>query len=129
MKTTSNFVSRVGLSLVVLLFCAAPVPGDVGGCGQEAKELDAPIFFGTKQHIDCERCLECALFTQTCATACNDSQRIPASFPEGCLPVVHDGFVCLRALRHSSCDEYAEYMDDQAPSVPTECNFCPPREP
>jgi hypothetical protein len=129
MKPTASLLSRLLLSLGVLMFCTAPTPGDIGGCGQEAKELDAPIFFATKKHVDCERCRDCELFTQSCAAACDGSEQPPDAFPEGCVPVVQDGFACLRALSHASCDDYTEYMDDRAPSVPTECNFCPTREP
>jgi hypothetical protein len=39
--------------------------------------------------------------------------------------LVHDGEVCLRALEVAACDDYALFMDDVAPSLPTECNFCP----
>jgi hypothetical protein len=50
---------------------------------------------------------------------------LPADFPEGCAPLVHDGEVCLRALHFASCDAYRGYVDDAAPTVPTECDFCP----
>jgi hypothetical protein len=115
--------------LVLLLLCAAPVPGDVGGCGQEPRELDPEIFFVAKKQLDCQRCRGCDLISSTCTRACNGSDAPAVAFPEGCVPVVHDGFVCLRALRYASCDEYATYVDDSAPSVPTECNFCPPQGP
>jgi hypothetical protein len=41
------------------------------------------------------------------------------------VPLVHDGEVCLRALDDAACEDYLEYMSDVAPTVPTECNFCP----
>jgi len=47
------------------------------------------------------------------------------SFPERCLPLVHDGEVCLRALLNASCGDYSQYMSDDSPTAPTECNFCP----
>jgi hypothetical protein len=47
------------------------------------------------------------------------------AFDPDCFPLVHDGEVCLNALRAASCNDYANYVDDLAPTVPTECNFCP----
>jgi hypothetical protein len=117
-------LQRVFLALVALLFCAAPVPGDVGGCGQSADELDPEVFFASKRVIDCRQCQSCGISTRLCSAACaaNDEQQ---NFPEGCRPLVHDGEVCLRALHFASCDDYASYVDDAHPTVPTECDFCP----
>jgi hypothetical protein len=123
-----GWATRLLLAALALLFCAAPVPGDVGGCGQQPQALDAPTFFASKQAIDCRRCTECSLESQLCTRACADSAVQPG-FPEGCLPLVHDGEVCLRALLYASCDDYAQYMDDRAASVPTECAFCPEEAP
>jgi hypothetical protein len=119
-------LKRAGLALAVLLFCAAPTPGDVGGCGQQAAELDPETFFATKDGIDCDRCRECSLSTAACARAC-DANLTEREFPEGCVPLVHDGEVCLRALLYASCDDYTSYVSDSAPETPTECNFCPVR--
>ena len=119
---------RAGLALTVLLFCAAPTPGDVGGCGQQAAELDPETFFATKDSIDCDRCRECGLDGNACTRAC-DADLTESEFPEGCVPLVHDGEVCLRALLYASCDDYASYVRDGAPETPTECNFCPVRRP
>jgi hypothetical protein len=116
---------QVALGLVSLFFCTAPTPGDIGGCGQRPQELDPEIFFSSKAAIDCQRCGECSFSTKACTTACDSSQSYPLSFPDRCLPLVHDGEVCLRALLHASCSDYAEYMRDDSPTVPTECNFCP----
>ncbi len=116
-------LARSVLGFVALAFCAAPVPGDVGGCGQRAEELDAPAFFEQKLAIDCQRCSECGLRSQACASAC--SEPAAQSFPEYCVPLVHDGEVCLRALAAASCSDYALFLDDERPSLPTECNFCP----
>jgi hypothetical protein len=113
------------LSLLALA-CLAPTPGDVGGCGQEAVLLDAPTFFANKKRTDCGRCDECGLASDACRDACDSSVPYQTAFPEGCLPLVHDGEVCLRALKHASCGDYEGYMDDVAPEVPSECNFCPP---
>jgi hypothetical protein len=115
--------ARLLLALIALLFCTAPVPGDVGGCGQSADELDPEVFFASKRVIDCDRCSSCALDTRACRDACA-ARGGGADFPEGCRPLVHDGEVCLRALHFASCDEYESYIDDANPTVPTECDFC-----
>jgi hypothetical protein len=116
---------RVLLAAGVALLCAAPTPGDIGGCGQRAELLDPPIFFASKQRIDCVRCKECELDSLHCADACKRVPPAQRDFPEGCFPLVHDGEVCLRALRYASCDDYAGYVSDTQPTVPSECNFCP----
>lgn len=113
------------LSAAFGLLCAAPTPGDVGGCGQKAELLDPPIFFASKKRTDCVRCDECGLDTDTCRGACDPAVPYATEFPEGCFPLVHDGEVCLRALLHAACDDYAGYVSDTSPSVPSECNFCP----
>ncbi|HEY0466903.1 MAG TPA: hypothetical protein VGC79_22015 [Polyangiaceae bacterium] len=124
----SNFPrgrGRLAFLLGVLLFCTAPTPGDVGGCGPTPAELDPDTFFASKANIDCQRCQECSLTRVSCQTACEHPESYPTVFPVNCVPLVHDGEVCLRALLHASCDDYASYMSDSSPSVPTECNFCP----
>jgi hypothetical protein len=111
---------------LAVLFCAAPVPGDIGGCAQARQELDPDRFFGAKAYIDCQRCGECGLRTQACAQAC--AGGVPNRvFPSDCRPLVHDGQVCLRALQSASCDDYGNYASDTSPTVPTECDFCPIR--
>ena len=117
--------AKIGFCVLVLLFCTAPTPGDVGGCGQAPAELDPGTFFASKANIDCQRCEECSLTRVSCQNACTHPESYPSTFPENCVPLVHDGEVCLRALLHASCDDYASYMSDGSPSVPTECNFCP----
>lgn len=116
--------TRAVLGCVALLLCAAPTPGDVGGCGQDPQELDGETFFDSKANIDCQRCLDCQLTTNSCERACDTSSPLPA-FPEGCAPLVHDGEVCLRALLFASCSDYGGYVADRGPRIPTECNFCP----
>jgi hypothetical protein len=116
---------RVLVAIALGCLCAAPTPGDIGGCGQQAELLDPPIFFASKAYLDCIRCGECGLETQFCDNACDPAVPTPLAFPQGCFPLVHDGEVCLRALRYASCDDYAGYVSDSAPSVPSECNFCP----
>lgn len=111
-------------ALLALFFLAAPTAGDIGGCGQEAQDLDARKFFAAKQQLDCTRCLECGLATKTCDRAC-DPGLARTSFDAGCFPLVHDGEVCLNALEAAGCDEYESYVADQGASAPTECNFCP----
>lgn len=116
-------IARALLAFVVLAFCAAPVPGDVGGCNQSAEELDAGRFYASKARIDCDRCTDCGLKTSACQRAC---QRLtPSAFPKDCLPLAHDGEVCLRALMFAGCGDYRDYVRDVAPTIPTECNFCP----
>ena len=119
--------ARASVALLLALFCAAPTPGDIGGCGQERQELDAPIFFAKKQQIDCRRCDECGILSERCESACAD-EDVPDAFPERCHPLVHDGEVCLRALDDAACDEYSSYMADDSPTAPSECNFCPPED-
>jgi hypothetical protein len=114
------------LALVALLFCTAPTPGDVGGCSQPARELDAPVFFASKDFNDCQHCKDCQFHSAICERACSN-QLSQSAFPKDCLPLVHDGEVCLRALQSASCDEYRAYVRDQNTEVPTECNFCPAR--
>ncbi len=117
---------RAGLALVVVLFCMGPTPpGNVGGCGQHAQPLDATIFFQEWATIDCEKCTECNFQSMRCTDAC-DAANLQTAFREGCAPLVHDGEVCLRALRAADCNEYKDYAKDDGPLVPTECRFCPP---
>jgi hypothetical protein len=117
---------RGGFLLVLALFTMAPTPpGDVGGCGQAAQPLDAQVFFQHWANIDCEKCTECRFDTERCTAAC-DATEIQTAFREGCAPLVHDGEVCLHALRAADCDEYEDYVKDSGPLVPTECRFCPP---
>lgn len=118
---------KAALGLALLLFCTAPTPGDIGGCGQSPDILDAPTFFANKKRIDCSRCDECGLVSNACQAACDEGEPTLDSFPKDCIPLVHDGEVCLHALQYASCDDYASFMADQAPSTPSECNFCPPR--
>ncbi len=118
--------AQIALALMAFVFCTAPTPGDLGGCGQKPQELDPGVFFGSKASIDCQRCGECGLTTKACAAACaDDPASYPETFPDRCLPLVHDGEVCLRALQYASCGDYTSYMSDSSPTVPTECNFCP----
>lgn len=117
---------RLAVALVSLLFLAAPVPGDVGGCGQAAKSLDPAAFFQTKRALDCTRCAECGLKSRICDDACS-AEPARAMLPRGCDPLEHDGDVCIRALVDASCEEYETFVRDADPEAPTECNFCPPR--
>ena len=115
---------KSALGFIALAFCAAPVPGDVGGCGQDPQELDAETFFWSKQSIECDHCRSCQLSSAACDRACADA-LVQSAFPENCVPLVHDGEVCLRALNDGSCGDFRDYMSDTAPTIPTECNFCP----
>lgn len=108
--------------------CLAPTPGDIGGCGQTARDLDPDVFFNSKRSLECRRCRECSLRTPACELACDGEEEVPAEFPDGCYPLVHDGTVCLRKLTQSSCEDHAKVMGEP-PRVPSECNFCPSRGP
>ena len=121
----SALAARIALATIALFFCAAPVPGDVGGCGQDPELLDPPIFFASKKVIDCQNCQNCEFSTEACRRACDDRVPVERAFPSDCLPLVHDGEVCLRVLLYASCDDYAAFVSDESPTVPTECNFCP----
>jgi hypothetical protein len=112
------------VAFLALGFCVAPVPGDAGGCSQQAQELDASAFFASKQYIDCERCTACRIESEPCDRACG-SEAPESEFPEGCRALVHDGEVCLRALLATPCDDYSEYMRASAATTASECNFCP----
>jgi len=116
---------RLALAAVALLFCTAPTPGDVGGCGQKPAELDPEVFYERKANVDCQRCQECGIRSVACNTACQFPERYPHAFADRCLPLVHDGEVCLRALQYASCSDYEGYQSDVLPSTPSECNFCP----
>lgn len=112
------------LAVIALLFCAAPTAGDIGGCGRDATLLSEPTYARTRKTIDCDRCRECGYATQRCARACDPKAPNDIGFPSTCYPLLHDGEVCVRALRAASCDDYGGYVDDAAPTVPTECDFC-----
>jgi hypothetical protein len=114
----------LGLTIVLAVaFGMGPTVGDIGSCSQEVDALDPALFFAIKARIDCTRCGDCGLSTTPCQTACTASS--PTSFLRGCRPLVHDGEVCLHALLHASCDDYASYADETRPTAPSECQFCP----
>jgi hypothetical protein len=109
---------------LALVFGAAPTVGDVGSCGDNATDLDLRMFASARKNMDCVRCTECALTTQTCRSACDPNMPSSVGWPRTCHPLRHDGEVCIRALRAASCGSYAGFADDVSPSVPTECDFC-----
>lgn len=119
--------AHVVLAALLAVGSLAPTPGDIGGCGQPPDLLDAPTFFVNKKVTDCRRCEECGLASDACTEACDASSGYATEFPPGCLPLVHDGEVCLRKLQHANCSDYSGYVADVGPTVPSECNFCPPR--
>ena len=127
MRSRRGPASRPALlrAAVAALACLAPGAGNIGSCGQEAQPLDATKFLTQKNAVDCAGCIECGLATGPCTQACDGVVPADASFPEGCLPLVHDGEVCLDALRAASCDELSAYVADEGATIPTECNFCP----
>jgi hypothetical protein len=120
-------VTRTNLVLlgaVAVLFLMAPTVGDVGGCGSTATSLPEPAFAAARKKEDCKRCTDCKLASERCAAACDAGVPSQVAFPDTCKPLYQDGLVCLHALNAASCDDYARYMDDKAPEVPTECEFC-----
>lgn len=115
---------RLGFVLVLGAVCAAPTPGDVGGCGQHPDVLDSDTFFELKRERDCEKCGTCHFTSDYCGSVCSADYAEP-TLPEGCVPLVHDGEVCLDALEAASCGEYEKYTRDQDRLAPSECQFCP----
>jgi hypothetical protein len=116
---------RLLFGVTVFVFCAAPTPGDIGGCGQRALPLDPDAFFGKKKEIDCDRCKECDFHTDFCKSACDPKDDPGGELPEGCDPIVHDAEVCLNALEAANCDDYEAYVRDEGRDSPNECRFCP----
>ena len=119
--------SRLNVALigvVSVLFLMAPTVGDVGGCGVTAQPLTQAQFAHARKLEDCKRCSQCTLGSQRCLASCDAGVPEDIAFPDTCKPLYQDGLVCIRALAASSCDDYARYMDDTAPEVPTECEFC-----
>jgi hypothetical protein len=111
------------LILLAVVFGMGPTVGDIGSCSQKADPLDGPTFFALKARIDCARCGECSLSGAQCSAACAGPPA--TAFLSGCRPLVHDGEVCLHALMHASCDDYAAFTDELHPTAPSECQFCP----
>ncbi|HXN34033.1 MAG TPA: hypothetical protein VN894_19335 [Polyangiaceae bacterium] len=109
---------------VALVFGAAPTVGDIGSCSQPVTDLDPQSFAVARKNVDCQRCTECALTDRTCRNACDPTAPGTAGWPVTCRPLEHDGEVCIRALQAASCSDYAGYVDDAAPTIPTECDFC-----
>ncbi len=123
-RSVSRSVQLGALAFVSIAFLMAPTPGDTGGCGVTAESLDVRQFGVGRKNMDCKRCGSCSLATDRCEKACDGGVPSDVSFPDTCKPLREDGLICLRALNASSCDDYARYMDDRAPEVPTECQFC-----
>jgi hypothetical protein len=117
---------RLAVVTAAMLGGVGALPGDIGGCGQGGDALEARQFFARKRAIECQRCAACGLESEACEGACEAESATTESFPEGCVPLVHDGEVCLRALESARCRSFATFVADQAPRMPTECDFCPP---
>ena len=110
--------------VLAVVFGTAPTVGDIGSCGRAATELDQRAFAQARKAVDCQQCTACNLATQTCQSACDPEAPADVGWPVTCQPLEHDGEVCLRALQSSSCAAYKRFVDDLAPTVPTECDFC-----
>jgi hypothetical protein len=115
---------RLLFAMLLAVLCAAPTPGDIGGCGQQPQPLDPGLFFAEKARVDCEKCKDCGFLSQQCTLACANELSV-VDFPEGCEPLVHDGEVCLRALEATGCGDYEDYVKDAGRQAPSECLFCP----
>lgn len=118
--------SRISVVVVGVLgvLAMAPTVGDTGGCGRTATDLDRGRYANGRKLQDCERCEECSITNARCLRACDPKQPPEIVLPVTCQPLYHDGEVCLRALAASSCDDFATYVDDDAPVTPSECEFC-----
>jgi len=116
---------------VLALLSMAPTSGDVGGCGTTATLLDRTVYADARKDLDCKRCEECGVATERCVRACDPKAASDIVLPVTCRPLYRDGQVCLRAIAAASCDTFETYVDDVAPAVPTECDFCkvPPEAP
>jgi hypothetical protein len=113
------------LAIVVLgVLSMAPTAGDVGGCGTEVTALEPATFALVRKDLDCERCRECGIGSARCERACDPATSPETSIPATCQPLMHDGEVCIRALKSASCDAYATYVADVSPKAPSECQFC-----
>jgi hypothetical protein len=111
-------------AVLALVFGAGPTVGDVGSCSDQATALNLASFQAERKAVDCLRCKQCGLMTKTCTNACNPAAPSDVQWPSTCLPLEHDGVVCIDALEVASCSAYAAYVSDSAPTVPTECDFC-----
>ena len=110
--------------VLALVLGAAPTVGDIGSCGRVPADLDPQGFESARKAIDCRRCSECRLTSSICPDVCDPNIPSHVGWPPTCHPIEHDGEVCLRALQAASCSDYAGFLNDVAPSVPTECDFC-----
>ena len=110
--------------VVVGLLLMAPTVGDTGACGRTATELEHDRYANARKLQDCQRCQECGLQGARCLRACDPKALPEIELPATCRPLYHDGEVCLRALGAASCGTFATYVDDDAPSTPSECEFC-----
>ena len=119
---------RLGVVCGLAALSLAPTPGDVGGCGQHAETLDPVTFFELKRERDCQKCTECQFTSNYCSEVCSADYEAP-TLPEGCVPLVHDGEVCLDALEAAGCSEYRDYTQDEGRLLPSECQFCPETTP
>lgn len=116
-------MKRVAI-VVLAVLSMGPTAGDIGGCGSEATLLDVNDFAAARKDEDCKRCSDCGLTNARCTSACDAKKAPEVAIPQTCRPLQHDGEVCLRALGAASCADYAHYLDENAPTLPSECRFC-----
>jgi hypothetical protein len=93
-------------------------------CGAQAEEISEDRYVVSRKRTDCRRCTACGLQTKRCVAACDEKAPPDIDLPSSCHPLVRDAQVCLNALVAASCGAYASYVDDNAPSSPSECDFC-----
>jgi hypothetical protein len=115
---------RIVIGALLGALTAAPTAGDIGGCGRDAELLDVDVFARARKEEDCRRCNDCGIGSDRCRRSCDDKELPVIEIPQTCKPLRRDGEVCLRALRAASCDDYEGYARDEAPSTPSECQFC-----
>ena len=124
MKTSSrNRILASGVMVFALLSTAATA-GDVGAWGRTATLLQRGRYENARKLQDCARCTECGIANDRCRRACDRTFAPDIQLPATCRPIEHDGEVCLRAIDAVDCDRFATYVDDVAPSSPSECEFC-----
>lgn len=110
--------------MILALLCAAPTPGDIGGCGADPTPIAPDRYANARKRLECDRCKECSVSTARCARACDPKAPSDVVLPATCRPLEHDAEVCLRSLIAASCTSFAQAVDDVAPTSPSECLFC-----
>ena len=69
-----KLADKGALVILAVLFAAGPTPGDIGGCGHTATDLNVAAFAAEKKSLDCQECMACALSSDRCKRACDPAQ-------------------------------------------------------